>query len=100
MARGTDEKGVLEDALGHSLREAVIHQLWRGGEPATATELQRDVPGSTLAEVSYHLLVLEGAGVVELAAQSPQAIESVARRAYVVGGPNATEAMRRLGLAA
>jgi DNA-binding transcriptional ArsR family regulator len=99
MARGADEEGALEDALGHSLREVVIRQLWCGGEPTTATELQRGVPGSTLAEVSYHLLVLEGAGVVELAARSSPAIESVARRAYVVRGPNASEAARRLGLA-
>lgn len=99
MARGAGEQMALEDALGHSLRETVVRQLWCGGEPATATELKRDVPGSTLAEVSYHLLVLEGAGVVELAAQHSPAIESVARRAYVVGGPNASEAVRRLGLA-
>lgn len=100
MAREAREGEALDDALGHSLRETVIRQLWGGGEPATATELQHGVPDSTLAEVSYHLLVLEGAGVVELAAQSPRAIESVARRAYVVGGPNATEAVQRLGLAA
>lgn len=99
MARGANEEGALGDTLRHSLREVLIRQLWCGGEPATATELQRDLPGSTLAEVSYHLLVLEGAGVVELAAQSPPAIGSVARRACVVGGPNASEAVRRLGLA-
>ncbi len=72
----------------------MIRKLWHLGEPATATELQRDVPESTLAEVGYHLLVLERDGVIELDGRE----SGPTRPAYVIGGDNADDATRRLKL--
>jgi DNA-binding transcriptional ArsR family regulator len=93
MADG-EEKQLVDDALGHPIREDLIRKLWHLGEPATATELQRDVPESTLADVNYHLLVLESAGVIELDERE----SGPTRRAYVIGGDNADDATRRLKL--
>jgi hypothetical protein len=93
MADG-EEKQPVDDALGHPMREDLIRKLWHLGEPATATDLQRDIPESTLAEVAYHCLVLERAGVFELAERASNG----ARRAYFIAGDNADAATRRLGL--
>jgi DNA-binding transcriptional ArsR family regulator len=92
MAEARDE--ALEKVLAHPVRAELVRQLWHRGEPASATDLQPAVPDVTLGTVSYHLRRLEDADVVE-----PQgAAEEAARCSYVVGGDNAAEAVRQLGL--
>ena len=87
--------GLYGDVLGHELRGRIVVALWHSSIPLSAPRLRDDylpdVKG-VLTGLSYHLRVLERAGVIE--------VQSVEREhpCYVVGGPNSSEAVRRLNL--
>lgn len=91
MVAGTGGSA-LDKALGHPLRKRLVAALWHSSEPLGAGRIADEyLEGDTdWATVAYHLWVLESAGVVRRA-------EPPAPR-VVLGGGNAVEAIRRLGL--
>lgn len=94
MAAGTRESA-LDKALRHPVRQRFIAALWGSSEPLTAgwivDEYLENEEKNPLGMVVYHLRVLEAAEVVK-AADPP-------KLGVVLGGDNAGEAVRRLGLA-
>lgn len=98
------ERSALDRALAHPMRKRLITVLWHSSEPLTAGQIEgqclddgRADPGTII----YHLRVLERVGVVEeadLPAGADGALASAAR-GVVLGGENAGEAVRRLGIA-
>ncbi len=84
-------------ALNHHVRTRIIEALWHGASPMSAerfhSEFVADEP-ITLAMVVYHVRQLDRDGIVEWEGQ-PGASEA---RPFVLRGPNAGEAIRRLGL--
>lgn len=85
----------LDPVLRHGYRCWVLALLWRRDRPSTADELAIDAAEPTPSEMSYQLAVLERAGMVEASAEGSG---GPTQRRYMVGGPNAGEAARRLGL--
>lgn len=93
MAAGTRES-VLDKALKHPVRQRFVAALWGSAEPLTATwiadEYLDDEENNPLGTVAYHLGVLKAAEVVKVAEPPVPG--------FVLGGDNASEAIRRLGL--
>jgi DNA-binding transcriptional ArsR family regulator len=92
--RGEAKESALEQALKHPLRKRFIAALWHSSEPLTAARIEAEYledDGSDLGTIVYHLRVLEAAGVVRTAAPPAPGV--------VLGGENAGEAVRRLGIA-
>lgn len=99
------EDSLLDRALKHPLRRRLVVALWHSSEPLSARRikdqyLEGDHHG--LATIAYHLRQLERAEVVEAAdlpAGSEDEEPGSAARGVVLGGDNAGEAVRRLGIA-
>lgn len=94
----------LDRALAHPLRKRLIAALWHSSEPLTAGRIEDeylDDEQADLGTIVYHLRVLERAGVVEAAdlQGGPAGGPASPVRRVVLGGENAGETVRRLGLA-
>jgi hypothetical protein len=94
----------LDRALAHPLRKRLVVALWHSSEPLTAGRIEDeylDDEHSDLGTIVYHLRVLERVGVVEAAdlPGGPGTGPSSPVRGLVLGGENAGEAVRRLGIA-
>ena len=93
MAAGADETE-LDRALKHPVRTDIIRLLWHLGDSATPAELRGDLSSEeTPQTIVYHCRVLERAGVIEVDGNSDPL-----RPAYWIGGENADDAVRELGL--
>lgn len=94
------EGSALDQALAHPLRKRLVIALWHSSEPLTAGRIEDeylDDEQADLGTIAYHLRVLERVRVVE-AADLPAGPTSPVR-GVVLGGENASEAVRRLGIA-
>ncbi len=57
----------LQDALDHPIRREILRNLGRSQGGRRVSDLAADLPRLGLSQVSYHLRVLAGSGVVGLA---------------------------------
>jgi DNA-binding transcriptional ArsR family regulator len=87
-----------ESTTAHPERRRLIEALWHSSEPLSAQQFHDEYSEGELtpATVAYHLRQLEDEGVVE--GSGGYSNRGDVNRSYVLGGPNASEAVRRLGL--
>lgn len=91
----------LDRALEHPLRKRLVVALWHSSEPLSARRIAEeylDDDQCDLPAIVYHLIVLEDAGVV-VEDSGRDSDPASAGRSVVLGGENAGDAVRRLGLA-
>jgi DNA-binding transcriptional ArsR family regulator len=84
-----------EEMISDPMRRRLIQALWHSSEALSAPRFVDEYDDKAeMKDVEYHLRQLEGAGVVEVARVEDGAAY------FVLGGANASEAVRRLGLSA
>lgn len=97
-----NDERVLRQTVGHQTRRRLIEALWHSSEPLSARRFFEEYGGggtSSVSSVGYHLAILEAAGIVKLN-HTGNHPDGAAERFYVLGGPNAGEAVRLLSLSA
>lgn len=91
MTEGNGE--LVARALKHPTRRALVSALWVSSEPLTAQTFRDEFSDRSepLSAISYHAGVLQSGDVIEVSTRN-------GGWQFVLGGDNAAEAVRLLGL--
>jgi DNA-binding transcriptional ArsR family regulator len=87
-------------ALNHETRKLMVEVLWHHHEPLTAEQFHREYiedGRASLSQIAYHVRQLAETGIVKVEISSDR--DEFARCPFVLSGPYAGEAIRRLALA-